>query len=154
MIETQVESIVSKALSVGKANHAQYQVLPRIGVIDNPLEQNGWLFVPRDKDKTIIPHEAHRHIELLEESGVVILQQIVGHNLQEEEEKKKKQEEIKLRQERLTKTIEAAIGIVGFIVMGVLTLFFGLLQILLTADPALLVVLEDGTWLAVAEWDD
>lgn len=154
MLDTQVESVVSHALRVGKENNMEFHVLPRLGVIDKQVVMNGWRFLPRQMDDSPIPTWADKRVKVLRDSGVTILQEIVGHNMQEEEEKEKKQEELEEKREKSAAAIMTIAGVIGFIVYAAIALFILALQAILTADPALIVVMEDGTWIAVAEWDE
>ncbi|MBK8903127.1 MAG: hypothetical protein IPM53_18210 [Anaerolineaceae bacterium] len=140
--------------NLGRENHGHYTVMPRIGVITEPMEVNGWKFLPLEMDDSVIPREAWKHVELLRDNGVIIKQVIVGHNLIEEEEKRQKMEACK-------KTAEKVVSFVATLAVGFMTaiagagamLALGFVGLLVAIDPILVVVLEDGTWLCVAEWD-
>lgn len=154
MLDTQMESVVSRALQVGMENNMKFDVLPRLGVIDKQVVMNGWRFLPRQMDDSPIPAWADARVKLLKDSGFTIVQEIIGHNMQEEEEKQKKQEELEEKRKKSAAAIMTIAGIIGFIVYAAIALFIMALEAILTADPALIAVMEDGTWIAVAEWDD
>lgn len=148
-------TVVNQACKIGRANFGNYTPMPKIGVIGEPLVQGPWDFRPLEMDDSDIPKEAWRHVELLREHGIPILQVIIGHNVKEEEEKRRKVEAFKASAEKL-------VALVGILAIGLLTtiagagaaLAFGAVGLLLAVDPVLIVVLDDGgTWLCVAEWD-
>ncbi len=149
--------VVNNALAVGEENHGFYKVMPKLGKIDQPMEINGWRFLPRQMDDAEIPNEADRQVQALRENGIVILQEIVGHNLIEEKEKQEKIERyknnMKTNAERMGKAITFAGVFIAWAAQAVIALVIGIISFALAIDPALIVVLEDGTWLCVAEWD-
>ena len=144
---------VNKALEVGQKNHGYYRVLPRLGVIDEPIIVRDLQFLPREMDSSQIPWEADRQIKALENKGVLILQQIVGHNLKEEWEKQQKIEQTRQRIQQGTKILHDLAVVGGVLSLGILRVALSVITFALVADPWLIAVLEDGTWLVVAEWD-
>ncbi|MAU01486.1 MAG: hypothetical protein CL608_30465 [Anaerolineaceae bacterium] len=151
------KSIINDALAVGKANFADYKVMPQLGMIDEPMEINGWDFRPFEMDDCEIPREAWRQVELLREQDIPILQVIVGHNLKEEEDKRKRIEAYRNNLEKIGKAMAVTAGValtlVTWLAGAVTALVLGFITLVLAVDPILIVVLEDGTWLCVAEWD-
>ncbi|MEJ2750791.1 MAG: hypothetical protein P8183_23220 [Anaerolineae bacterium] len=149
--------LVNHALAVGQENHGHYKVMPKLGVIDEPMIINGWRFVPRGMDDAEVPKEGDRQVLALKTKGIVILQEIVGHNLVEEEEKRQKIEQVKnnlkIAGERLRGIASVAGSLLVWAVQAFAALALGIITFALAADPALIVVLEDGTWLCVVEWD-
>lgn len=149
------KNILNDALAVGRENHGHYKVMPRIGVIIEPMEVNGWKFLPQEMDDSVIPREAWKHVELLRQDGIAIKQVIVGHNLKEEEEKRQKMEAYKETAEKIVAFVATlAVGFMTAIAGAGTALALGLVGLLVAIDPILVVVLEDGTWLCVAEWED
>lgn len=147
-------TVVNKACKIGQENFGDYKVMPRIGVIDEPREQGPWHFLPLEMDDSEIPKEAWRHVELLRKHGIPILQVIVGHNVQEEEEKRQKMEAYKKTAEKIVALVATlAIGFLVTMASTTATVGLGFVGLLAAIDPILIVVLEDGTWLCVAEWD-
>ena len=153
----QTSGEVGRAVSIGREHHGHYTVMPRIGVIDEPKVFNGWGFGDIKMDDSEIPKEAERHVQILRDNGIVILQVIVGHNLVEEAEKEKKIEAYREKLEQIGKVgsgaAVAALGLLTWLASAAATLILGLITLVLAVDPVLIVVLEDGTWLCVAEWD-
>ncbi len=151
------KGVVTKALAVGDKNHGFYKVMPKIGVIKRPMEANGWRFLARDMDDAEIPNEADRQVQALRENGIVILQEIVGHNLIEEKEKQEKIEgyknSMRTNAERMGTVTTFAGVFIAWVAQAVIAFVIGIISFALAIDPALIVVLEDGTWLCVAEWD-
>lgn len=146
--------VINDALSVGRENHGHYKVMPRIGVITEPMEVNGWKFLPQEMDDSLIPREAWKHVEWLRQGGITIKQVIVGHNLKEEEEKRQKMEAYKKTAEKIVAFVATlAVGFMTAIASAGAALGLGLVGLLMAIDPILVVVLEDGTWLCVAEWE-
>lgn len=145
---------LDEVLAIGRENHGHYRVMPRIGVIEGKMSANGWDFLPMEDDDCVIPKEAWKHVELLKKHNIPIKQIIIGHNVKEEEEKQK-------RMEALKKGAEQVIGFVSILAIGALTaiagtgiaVVLGAIGLLLAIDPILVVVLEDDTWLCVAEWE-
>ena len=147
-------TVINKALKVGLDNHGFYTVLPPLGELEKPIVMNHWRFVPRDQDDTYIPKEADRQVMALKKNGILIRQEIVGHDLVEE---KKKQERIEQTRNRIQKGAEVLRGLAmigGFLAVGFIRLAVSIIALAITADPILIVVLEDGTWLCVAEWEE
>ena len=146
--------VINDALAVGRENHGHYKVMPRIGIITEPMEANGWKFLPQEMDDSVIPREAWKHVELLRLDGITIKQVIVGHNLKEEEEKRQKMEAYKKTAEKVVAFVATlAVGFMTAIASAGAALCIGIVGLLLAIDPILVVVLEDGTWLCVAEWE-
>lgn len=145
---------LDEVLAIGRENHGHYRVMPRIGVIEGKKSVNGWDFLPLEDDDCVIPKEAWKHVELLRENNIPIKQIIIGHNVKEEEERQR-------RMASLKKGAEQVIGFVSILAIGALTaiagtgiaVVMGAIGLLLAIDPILIVVLEDGTWLCVAEWE-
>lgn len=128
--------------------------MPRIGVITEPMEVNGWKFLPQEMDDSLIPREAWKHVALLRQNGITIKQVIVGHNLKEEEEKRQKMEAYKKTAEKIVASVATlVVGFMTAIASAGAALGLGLVGLLMAIDPILVVVLEDGTWLCVAEWE-
>jgi hypothetical protein len=154
---------VPLAIEVSKKTHGFYRVIPnQNGTIDKPVtvmeKGDKWRYVSRKEDKSFIPKEADRQIGALQDAGTLILQVLVGHNLTEEAEK---EEKIKRRKENIKRSKQTlkgmAVGLVGMIALGIAVLAqvltFAITTPLLFVDPRIVVVLEDGTWLCVVDYD-
>ncbi len=150
--EVQVsQSLATRAMILGRQYHGHYMVLPPIGVLNQPTKFNGWLCVPREMDKSFIPREADRHIKLLKDNGFVIQQQIVLHEPEIEKPQKKPLVNPEQLKEAGSFALKAA-GLVLGVCAALITGFAYMLALTIAYDPALCVVLEDGTWLVVCEW--
>ena len=79
-VVNQAQSLAGKAVALGNKHHGSYQVLPRIGVIDEPVELNGWTFIPEEMDTSHKPREIYRHPQLLEKHGIPVLQLIIEYH--------------------------------------------------------------------------
>jgi hypothetical protein len=145
---------VPLTIEVSNKTHGFYQLLPQFnGVLDEPVEIDGWRYVPRNKDDSPVPKEAERQIKALKDAGVVILQEVIGHNLIEEAETEAKKQRYKDNIKTAQKLAVGAFFLVGLLVLGVARVALAVASFALTADPAYIVVLEDGQWLCIVDWD-
>lgn len=134
--------------------YGHYKELPKLGIIKEPMIINDWRIVDRKDDDTPIPHDVDRHVLALKKAGAPIVQELIGHNLKDEEEKQRRIERNKQRLETAVQMAKGLMVIAGVVVSGVASLIMSVISFALAVDPVLIVVLEDGTWLCVAEWDD
>lgn len=151
--DTQVKTptLISEAITLGRKHHAYYKVLPRVGVIDEPVEMGNWRFVPRNQDTTYIPPEADRLGQPLKDAGFTILQEIIGHE-QHEQNEKPRRDFSRLKEKALN--INKIAGVLAGLVVTVGVAAVYMLALAIAYDPALIYVMEDGTWLVIAEWHE
>lgn len=133
---------VSEVIEFGIRKKWFFRIMDEKGVIEKPILKSNWYYVPIEADCTIIPKEALDRLEAVK-TQFHICQVIVGHEIVEAPEV---QPEIEM----------PAIPWKGIgLVVGALAL--GLVYVLVSAvsciaDPCLIVVLEDGTWISICEW--
>jgi len=154
---------VARAIAIGRKAHMRYNVLPRLGVIDAPMElPGGWTAIPRDMDDSPVPPLADKQVELLKDGGIQILQQIILHEPEVEREPGRIEQAVaNIDKEKLKRKIKEASSAVGSAVaMGAAAVVYAAtgmaaiaaLSAVVAIDPALVCVLEDGTWLVVCTW--
>lgn len=139
-----------EAVEVGRRNRKTFRPLQGRGILDAPVHREEWWFVPIAQDTSVIPQEALRRVELLQNEGIAIKDMIVAHEAP-----------LALMAPKIDRQIKRQKAEIG---VGLLTIAsFALLAFgyLLTAtasvaliDPCLIVVLEDGTWIEVCAWDE
>ncbi len=152
-------------MSLARKKHWGFRVLGDRGMIPNPIFLFGWWFIPLEQDKLVIPARANRRVQELLNAGVRIKGVIVAHQstyclpAPKAEPKPKPQPKPKkeLDWQPLIKTITVALQITLGMATAVLyavgiVLSVGVQMILI--DPALIVVLEDGTWVEVMSWNE
>lgn len=143
-------SLASQVVALGYEHHLRFKVLPPLGILDAPKEINGWTFIPRELDNTPVPPEIDRHGQYLKGAGFVVLQEIIGHEPKEEMEMKPKRDYTKVKEQaaQVAKFLGVLVGLAITAAVGLAYIF----ALALSADPALIYVLEDGTWLVVGEF--
>jgi hypothetical protein len=142
---------VGKALTLARKNHWWFRVIGTGSMISSPKYQDGWWLVPINEDKTIIPKNALQRVEKLKQDGIRIQGVIVAHEAPKLLCAPAK-EPFKIDTEAISKTV----GEVAAVLARILATMFGILFYMMAAgilvDPALIVVLEDGTNLEVMSW--
>jgi hypothetical protein len=126
------------------------------GLIDRPIDTNGWRVMPIDMYEDIIPPEVMQDAELLTK-GIPIKGFLVAEDKRHIVEKKKP-----VTPEIHTDWGEALINlckVVAAVAVGTvvitnlpLILFAGALGSALVYDPLLIAVTEENEWVCVAEW--
>lgn len=133
---------VAKVVELAEENHWSVRTLGRYGMPPETVFKNGWSYEPM-VDCTMPPVAVKRAQEVLK-SGVKVQGFVIGHQRPREVDKR---------------VIYGLVGICAVVVFWNLVL--ALLQvafilvavyIALAVDPALIVVLEDGTWVELARW--
>jgi hypothetical protein len=146
-------SVAAQAVAVGRKHHTRFEVMPRIGVLTEPVVINGWRCVPRDQDDSPIPREADLRVGWLREEGIAIMQEIVMH----EPGELLPVRDFTREKEALVKAAKV-LGVVAVAAtaaaatVAIATLTTAATVVALGVDPALCVCLEDGTWTCVASW--
>lgn len=154
---------VARAIAIGRKAHMRYDVLPRLGIIDRAIElPGGWTAIPREMDDSPVPRLADKQVELLQDGGIRILQQIILHEPEVEREPGRIEQAISnIDKEKFKRQIKEASSAVGsaiavgataaaYTAVGVAAI--AALAAVAAVDPALVCVLEDGTWLVVCSW--
>ena len=147
--------VVRQAMRVGR----EKQFRPRpVAVAEMPTSHfidDGWLFIPRDQDSSIIPKEADRRVEELRVARIPIRGQVVAH---EAPKLLAAPAEPKVDWEEVRKTgVKAAVAALTLVALAVGYAFVLAFSGLAMIDPALIVVVEDPEtgehyWLEVCRW--
>lgn len=69
----------TQILSIARKNHWWFRILGTSQPITQPVYRDGWWFIPKEQDKTIIPLNAIERVEELRKAGVPIARVIVAH---------------------------------------------------------------------------
>ncbi|MFC1879101.1 hypothetical protein ACFLZW_04240 [Chloroflexota bacterium] len=139
-----------QVVALAKNNHWGFRVLGYGDVITSPVYHNQWWFVPAEQDDSTIPGRATNRVQAILDAGHKIQGVIVAH-----EAPKLLQDSRQANMDILTgQHVKDAVGVLVRVVTTAATFFgylfaFGLLALV---DPALIVVLEDGTWVEVMRW--
>src|SRR5687768_14066312 len=136
-----------KAILVGRSNHWRFRVL---GQGDMPAEsfyKDQWVFEPHTTVPNI-PKEGYPMLDALRRSGVHFKGYVIAHEAPRLLAAPKEAPKPDVKK---TPDILPATQNFDFFVM-LLPLIFELLFRVVLLDPALIVVLEDGTWLQVMTW--
>ena len=130
------------------------------GLIDQPMETNGWLAMPLDMYDGIIPREAWDAAETLTK-GIAIKGFLIADDKRVVDRKLQRQEVVNriksVDWERAASTMgraAAAIAVVGLVIaaLPVVVMFGVMLGALTLYDPLLIAVTEDDEWICVYEW--
>lgn len=156
--------LVKEAVAVGRKHHRRFRPLAYAGELDEPLYHNEWWFIPIAEDKSLVPAPAMKGVELLKAQGIQVVDLIVAHEspkllppphgFSAADKRKAKWER---RKEQMQTAGEVASFVARSLVRAIATVALLLgwfIASVVMLDPALIVVLEDGTWLEVATWYD
>jgi len=147
---------VLRVLDLADQNHWGFRLKDGGEMIQNPEYREGWWYLPVKGDEEIIPAKAKERIEALKRADIPIEGLVLGHEAPKLLSAPTKEIDFKPIQvpwETVSKAGEIAVKIVGtaivmmaYVAGAILTMGFLLL------DPALYVVLPDGTWVEVLSW--
>jgi hypothetical protein len=151
-------TLAARAVAIGWKHYMPYLILPKLGVISEPVYHNGWLCVPREMDNSYVPPIADKQILYLIEGGIPITQQVIMH-----EPKRDKPLLVlpKVDPAKAKEAGETLVKVIGVVAGVVAVVGFAMAYAAATAvaiDPALVAVIsdetgkEDGLWLVVASW--
>lgn len=141
-----------KVLTLAREKYWGFRVLDRVGALEEETYNDGWWLIPTDNSTQI--EMARKRIEAIKNSGVRIRQVIIAHEAPKLLCAPKIEQKIEIPWE----DIGEAVGVILKVVTAVLTVVMastGLLLVLGIAaicDPAVIIVLEDGTWVEVVRW--
>lgn len=150
-------TVTNQVLALARKNHWWFRILGVERPIFEPVYKNGWWFIPKEQDKSIIPSNAIRRVEELLKAGVPIARVIVAHEAPKVLPSPYVQPQpITIPWKELGRGFGVAISVVGGIIA---TVFISVIPILLMMpmaliDPALIVQLPDGTMVEVMRWVD
>jgi hypothetical protein len=138
------------ALEMADEEHWDFRVLGTEGMLDDPLYRDEWWFIPLDSEM-IIPQRALKRVEAIQNLGIRTQGLIVAHEaplLLNEPQKPK----LVIQHDELEQMIVQFANFVMEVarIFGLIVLFS--LSSIVMLDPALIVVLEDGTWVEVMRW--
>jgi hypothetical protein len=158
-----------QALDVARKNHLRFRVLEKSGEISSPVRIGNWVYAPADP--SIIPGVAKNSIELIIKSGLNPTQVIEGHELVEAPRllgpvvarpaplavPNIKNIKISPEMEKaLITTGKVALEVAKVAAVGTALVACGvgmmMVMALSAADPSVIVVLEDGSWVEVLNW--
>lgn len=134
-----------RAIQIGYANHWRFRVVGQGEVPAQSFYKDEWVFEPIDA-----PQVAQDRIETLKRFGFGIKGFVIAHEAPRllTAPAPKKQDFKNNQTKDILPEVEAIFGV---FLKGVL-FFFSLVFQAALLDPALIVVLEDGTWLEVMTW--
>lgn len=140
-----------KTFQVAEDNHYLFRVIGQGDLPEAPIYRDGWWL----GTVTEVPREGIERVEKLKRAGVRIKGFVVAH---ETPKLLMGAEPVKKYDFKVLKGIVTTLGIFGGVLLVIPTLLAGiantavLLFAMVLIDPALIVVLEDGTWVEVATW--
>lgn len=141
-----------KAIKIGCVNHMWFKVVGCGGFPHEPYYKDEWWFVPL-KPGEIIPPEGEIRLELLRGAGVRIKGLVIAHEAPKVLPAPKPGDKEKQKTNTATSSTLLPILEVITAVLGAIFMVFGMILIrAILIDPALIVVLEDGTWLEIMTW--
>lgn len=153
-MNTQLISIEArKAVMLGWQNHMMFRVIDGGEVPHEPYYKDQWWFETL-KSEAILPLEGEKRLELFRKAGIKIQSVVIAHEAPRilsapkpvvKEPQKSTTADTLNNLLPVLATIVAAVG-------AVLGLFAMLFVRAILIDPALIVVLEDGTWVEVMTW--
>jgi hypothetical protein len=148
---------VRQVMTIAQEKHWGFRMLKNEHMISSPVYENGWWFVPETDDESIIPTKAIERVEKLKEMGFKIQGVIVAHEAPKLLCPPKTQPKPK-PQPKKVETTEIDLGrvaeIAGSILVAVVTSLFYFLMMAVTIDPAVIIVLEDQSWVEVYRWHE
>ncbi len=158
-----------KAVVVGLKERKTFRPMTQRGLITEPFYADEWWYEPYEQSKSVVPAEAMRRVELLRSNGIGIKGMVIAHEAPLILMAPEHDRQVWRTRNALTVavfTLLAGVAVVVAIAVAtpvavvaapVATSALSLPMLLTTAvlvDPALVVVLEDGTWLEVCRWDE
>jgi len=143
-----------KVLELAQKEHWGFRVKEEHGMIEVPEYHNEWWYIPAQEDDPIIPENARTRVEAIKRM-MPIQGLIIGHEAPKLLCKPKEVPKPKVQPVVNPQNPPVANPLNGSAVLGILLLIpeimLGMLPLLLL-DPALYVVLPDGTRIEVMSW--
>jgi len=139
-----------KAVFLGSQNHWRFRVVGNGEPPKEPVYKNEWWFETLTTQS--IPSEGKDRLEALRRAGIRFCGVVVAHEaprLLSVEKKVEKKPDLKITVSPSILTFLGSLAS-GFLMLALLV-FSAFFQAILI-DPALIVVLEDGTWVEVMTW--
>jgi len=139
-----ITSEARKAIQIGYQNHWRFRVVGRGDVPKNAYYKDEWVFEPINS-----PNVAQDRLKALKQKGICFKGFVIAHEaprlLTMQTPKVPKPD---FKNKDILPDLE---NLVVNVMFG-LGYFFSLLFQMVLLDPALIVILEDGTWLEVMTW--
>ena len=146
-MNTIITNEARKVLLLGLQNHMIFRVVGSGEAPHEPVYKDEWWFERLDGQN--IPLEGKRRLEVLRRAGIHIQDVIVAHEAPRLLTAPKKERDSKISPPKgiLTFLVTLASVYVQLVLFVVAILFQTVL-----IDPALIVVLKDGSWIEVVTW--
>ena len=142
----------SKAIAAGRKRHMRFRAVNQGEVPSEPFYEDGWWYEILESESTI-PPQGRERIEILKKAGIPIKGMVVAHEapklLSAPQEAEKEQPSRNVSRDLLP-VIRGVVEVLGIILAVIGVVFLAALRV----DPALIVVLDDGTWLEIMTWYD
>jgi hypothetical protein len=147
--------VAQKAIEAGCRNHHRFRVVGSGGVPEKPFYQGGWWFEPVRE-----PPAGKEILDVLKRSGVVYKGIVVAHEVtlvEVPEKQETKTEDFKIHPNNpsipnelaVADILGSALAVFGSVLLVVVPVFLELFVQMILIDPAVIVVLEDNTWLEI-----
>jgi hypothetical protein len=162
-IQNRFSDDVLKVAEVAKRNRWHFRYAPNVGVLEEPIFKDGWWYIPTDETESTIPGFALKRLTEVKKSGVTIKEIVVAHEapplLAVPQAEKERLERLKReRREKIRRDAET----LGKLIMNIVAVFGLAIEVAVTAmilplvliDPALIIILEDGTAVELVSWHD
>jgi hypothetical protein len=146
MPEEKMEQLLSpsalRALKVGQDNHWRFRIVGQGDVPREPVYRDEWWF----KALREVPESAVGRLLALRRAGLKFKGVVIAH-----EAPRQLTAPVEPKEDFKNTNILPALQDAGA-VLGQIFLFMGSLMVAAMVDPALIVVLDDGTWVEVMTW--
>lgn len=163
-----------KTTEMARENHWGFRYIGNMEMLSAPFQVGNWEFIPLE-DKSIIPKRAMQRIQAIEKEGIKTQGLVIAYDHeppgipklltapppkllaepkpvlvpkqapQKTDDPKQSNELVAIAGTVLMTTF----GVIGALLVGFISLLVFALSI---GDPALIVVLEDGSWIEVMRW--
>ena len=140
-----------QVLTLGREHHWRFRVVEDEGMITSPKIRNEWLYVPIFNNESSINPRAMTRVSAIKEAGFTINGLIIAHEAPKLLCSPPKPEPEPIE---IPKSNPQVVATLSVVVLGILEAFgyLMLLAPLVLIDPALIVVLDDGSWIEVMRW--
>lgn len=147
--------LARQAIAVGRRNHWRFQVIECDEMPKEPILKSEWWYEPTDKYS--IPEDGRERISAIELAGIKTVGFMVAHEAPRLLAAPKPQPKPMPKPQTKPKVEIDFSGVVQTITRLVVAGFVGLVGMVglvfaVLLDPAIIVVLEDGTWVKVMTW--
>lgn len=136
-------------MNLARQNHWQFCVKEQVGAIDKPHYSDGWWYIPVNEDEKIIQAKAKTRIEAIKRYGIEYQELVMGHEAPKLLTAPPKEKEVIQVQVKEVENRPRVNGSFLPILLDLLLLCMGQAVLI---DPAIFVVLKDGTWVEVMRW--